>query len=254
MQNEAHQHENQNNAADNAAETPLASMQAKLAGAKGRLFWRAFEQVAETPEFKEWVDDEFPNRASLLQANRRQFLTLGGAALAMAGLTGCRVMPQNKAVPYVRAPEELVPGNSMVYASTLTRAGYGIGVLVESHEGRPIKIEGNPRHPASLGSTDVFEQAEILTMYDPDRSQAVVHNGQISAWDNVVSVIRDATRLADRNGGAGMHLLTETVTSPLMAAQMQQLLTRYPNARWHRYEAAGRDNVHEGTQLRLAAP
>ncbi|MES2462839.1 MAG: TAT-variant-translocated molybdopterin oxidoreductase, partial [Armatimonadota bacterium] len=254
MQNEAHQHEDQIDAAGNAAETPLASLQAKLVGTKGRLFWRAFEQVAETPEFKEWIEDEFPNRASLLQANRRQFLTLGGAALAMAGLTGCRVMPQTKAVPYVRSPEEVVPGNAMVFASTLTRGGYATGVLVESHEGRPTKIEGNPRHPASLGSTDVFEQAEILTMYDPDRSQAVTHNGEISAWDNVVGVLREVTRKADGNGGAGMHLLTDTVTSPLLASQMQQILKRYPNAQWHRYEPAGRDNVHAGTQLAFGRP
>lgn len=194
MQNEAHQHEDQNNA-PSVSEAPLASMQAKLAGTKGRLFWRAFEQVAETPEFKEWIEDEFPNRASLLQANRRQFLTLGGAALAMAGLTGCRVMPQTKAVPYVRAPEEVIPGIALAYASTLTRGGYATGVLVESHEGRPTKIEGNPRHPASLGATDVFEQAEILTLYDPDRSQSVTTNGEISAWDNVVGVLRDATQI-----------------------------------------------------------
>jgi molybdopterin-containing oxidoreductase family iron-sulfur binding subunit len=254
MQNEAHQHEDQNNAAGSEAEAPLASMQAKLAGTKGRLFWRAFEQVAETPEFKEWIEDEFPNRASLLMANRRQFLTLGGAALAMAGLTGCRVMPQNKAVPYVRSPEELVPGIPLAYASTLTRGGYAMGVLVESREGRPIKIEGNPRHPASLGSTDVFEQAEILTFYDPDRSQSVTRNNEVSAWDNVVGVFRDVTRAADQNGGTGVHLLTDTVTSPLLASQIQQFLTRYPNARWHRYEPAGRDNVHEGTQLAFGRP
>ena len=231
MQNEAHQHEDTNNTADSLAETPLASMQAKLAGTKGRLFWRAFEQVAETPDFKAWIEDEFPNRSSLLQANRRQFLTLGGAALAMAGLTGCRIMAQTKAVPYVRAPEELIPGNAMVYASTLTRGGYAMGVLVESHEGRPTKIEGNPRHPASLGSTDVFEQAEILTLYDPDRSQSVIPNRETSAWDNVVGVLREVTRQADKNGGAGLHLLTDTVTSPLLASQIQQLLRRYPNAR-----------------------
>ncbi|MBC8101499.1 MAG: TAT-variant-translocated molybdopterin oxidoreductase, partial [Cytophagales bacterium] len=260
MQNEVHPNENQDPASPSAkggaaaAETPLAQVQAQLAGAKGRLFWKAFEQVAETPAFKEMVEDEFPNRASLLQVDRRQFLTLGGAALAMAGVTGCRVLPQTKAVPYVRAPEELIPGKALVYASALTRGGYATGVLVESHEGRPTKIEGNPRHPASLGATDVFEQAEILTMYDPDRSQTVTLRGEVSAWDNFVGVLRDALRVADRNGGAGLHLLTDTVTSPLLAAQLAQLLKRYPNARWHRYEAVGRDNVHEGTQLAFGRP
>ncbi len=254
MQNEAHQHEDQNTTATSTVETPLASMQAKLAGTKGRLFWRAFEQVAETTEFKEWVEDEFPNRASLLQANRRQFLTLGGAALAMAGLTGCRILAQTKAVPYVRAPEEMIPGNAMMYASTLTRGGYAMGVLVESHEGRPTKIEGNPRHPASLGSTDVFEQAEILTMYDPDRSQSVTLRGEISSWDNLTGILRDVTKTADGNGGAGLHILTDTVTSPLLVSQMGQFQRRYPNAVWHRYEAVGRDNVYAGTQLAFGRP
>jgi molybdopterin-containing oxidoreductase family iron-sulfur binding subunit len=233
---------------------PLAALRSKLAGAQGKGYWKAFEQLAETAEFKTWIEDEFPNRESLLNLDRRNFLKIGGAALAMAGLTGCRILPETKAVPYVRAPEDIVAGLPLFYATALTRAGYAVGVLAESHEGRPTKIEGNPRHPASLGSTDVFEQAEVLNLYDPDRAQSVTYQGEPTSWDQFVAVGEDAMKKAAAAHGEGLRILTETVTSPTLANQMQVLLKTFPRARWHRYEPVGRENVYAGTRLAFGKP
>ncbi|HZH97750.1 MAG TPA: TAT-variant-translocated molybdopterin oxidoreductase, partial [Fimbriimonadaceae bacterium] len=147
----------------------LDAVRQKLEGTGGAQYWRSLEELAETDEFKQWLDDEFPHRSSIPEIDRRSFLKFVGASLALAGLAGCRNMPQERIVPHVRAPEERKPGEAIDYATAMPFNGYGLGLLVESHEGRPTKIEGNPQHPASLGATDIYAQAEILTMYDPDR-------------------------------------------------------------------------------------
>jgi MoCo/4Fe-4S cofactor protein with predicted Tat translocation signal len=251
MHNHSHDTETEKSPTRNAS---LEAMNAKLAGKKGKLYWKTFEELAATEEFQQFVDDEFPNRASLMQVDRRKFLSLGGAAFAMAGLSGCRFLPQMKAVPYVRAPEEMVPGRALMYTSTMTRAGYGFGVLVESHEGRPTKIEGNPAHPASLGATDVWAQAEILSMYDPDRSQAVKSDDESASWEQFWTVAQAAMKAQAAGGGAGLAFLSETLTSPTLAAQRKSLLAKYPNARWVEYEPATRDNVYGGTKLAFGKP
>ena len=232
----------------------IAALNAKLAGKKGKLFWKTFEELSETPDFQKFVDDEFPNRATLLSVDRRKFLTLGGAAFAMAGLSGCRFLPQMKAVPYVRAPEEMVPGKPLMYTSTLTRGGYGFGVLVESHEGRPTKIEGNPAHPASYGATDVWAQAEILGMYDPDRSQSVMSNNEIASWDQFLAIAHDTMKAQTAGGGSGIAILSETVTSPTLVGQRKSFLAKYPAAKWVEYEPATRDNIYQGTKLAFGRP
>jgi molybdopterin-containing oxidoreductase family iron-sulfur binding subunit len=172
-----------------------------------------------------------------------------GAALALAGLNACTRQPVEKIFPYVRPPEELVPGQPLFFATALLKGGYANGVLIENHEGRPTKVEGNPQHPASLGATDIFAQAEVLTLYDPDRSQVITHLGRISTWDafiTAMSVELEALRLRK---GAGLRVLTETVTSPTFANQMQTLLAVFPAAKWHQYEPTGRDNIRAGAQL-----
>lgn len=240
-------------------ETILAGMQEKLAGKSGRLLWKTLDELADTEEFKSWVEDEFPNRADLLNIDRRQFLKVGGAALAMAGLTGCRILPQPKAVPYVRSPEDMVSGETLAYATTLTHNGYGLGVLVEQYEGRPIKIEGNPSHPASLGATDVFEQAELLNMYDPDRSQSVVHKGEVAGWNEFTDALRkvrpqwgtpggiiDGLAVNGTPGGR-LRILTGAVTSPTLTAQIRKLIAKYPGTVWHAYDSLNRSNVYTGT-------
>src|SRR5688572_2376247 len=152
----------------------LAGVRAKLQQ-DGPDVWRSLDQAADTPEFQEYLHREFPSNASewIDPTGRRNFLKLMSASMALAGLTACTVQPQELIVPYVRQPEEEIPGKPLFFATAMTLGGVGSGLLVESHEGRPTKIEGNPDHPASKGATDVFAQGSILTLYDPDRSQTI---------------------------------------------------------------------------------
>src|SRR5580700_7617827 len=160
----------------------------------GKKYWRSFEELAQTEEFANFSEDEFVHRlpAQNDDASRRRFLGLMGASLALAGASACTKQPKETIVPYVRQPEEIVPGNPLFYATTISVAGIGTGVLAESHEGRPTKIEGNPDHPASLGATSPQMQASVLTLYDPDRSQTVMHDGIIDTWGRFVTALAGA--------------------------------------------------------------
>jgi molybdopterin-containing oxidoreductase family iron-sulfur binding subunit len=206
-----------------------------------RSTWRSLEELADTPAFEEMAHREFPAGASELsdELTRRRFLTLMGASFALAGITGCTRQPRERIVPYIRQPEELIPGKPLYFASALTLGGYARGVLVETHEGRPTKIEGNPEHPASLGASDAFMQAELLALYDPERSQAVMQNGQISTWDALLGQLTTLAQKWKTNGGAGLRLLTRHETSPTFVEQIQRLLAKYPAARWHEHEPIG---------------
>ncbi len=229
----------------------LTAVRARLAGSQGPQFWRSLEELAETEGFQEFLYREFPQQAGnwIDPVGRRRFLHLMGASLALAGLTGCTKQPDETIVPYVKAPEELVPGKPLFFASAVPHGGFCEGVLVESHMGRPTKIEGNPDHPASLGSTGIFAQASVLTLYDPDRSQTIVQFGEIRSWDAFLSEMREVSQKYRGNKGAGLRILTETLTSPLVHSLLQQLLFEMPSARWHQYEPAGRDASRQGARL-----
>jgi molybdopterin-containing oxidoreductase family iron-sulfur binding subunit len=231
--------------------TDIQALRAKLQGTRGREYWRSLEAVAETPEFKEYLHREFPQNASewLDPVGRRGFLKLMGASLALAGVTACTRQPDETIVPYVRQPEELVPGKPLFFATAMPFAGTGIGLLVESHEGRPTKIEGNPDHPSSLGATDLFAQASILGLYDPDRSQTITHLGEIRSFDSFAAGMRTLLEAQQASRGAGVRILTETVASPTLGAQMQDFLNRFPQAKWVQWEPFGRHNAREGSRL-----
>jgi molybdopterin-containing oxidoreductase family iron-sulfur binding subunit len=215
--------------------------------------WRGPEELTETPAFQEMMRREFPDDAEEWTdpVTRRQFLTLMGASLALAGVAGCSIRPApvGRIMPYVRQPEEVIPGRPLFFATAMTLGGFATGLLVESHEGRPTKVEGNPDHPASLGATDVFSEASVLGLYDPDRSQNVSYRGRPRGWSEALSALRAALDKQRPKRGAGLRILTETVTSPTFAAQMEALLKDFPEARWYQYEPAGRDNVREGARL-----
>ncbi|HSO76044.1 MAG TPA: TAT-variant-translocated molybdopterin oxidoreductase, partial [Blastocatellia bacterium] len=221
------------------------------------LYWRSLEELADSEEFQEVLHREFPEKASEWSdpAGRRKFLKLMGASLALAGLTACTRQPAEEILPYVRQPEEIVPGKPLFFATAMPMAGYAIGLLAESHEGRPTKIEGNPDHPASLGATDLFSQASVLGLYDPDRSQSLINRGEISTWAAFLGAIRPqveaqrALAAQPSAGGGGLRILTETVTSPTLEYQIKTLLATLPTAKWHQYDPAGRDNVREGSKL-----
>ncbi|MGE5193755.1 MAG: TAT-variant-translocated molybdopterin oxidoreductase [Deltaproteobacteria bacterium] len=218
-----------------------------------RAYWRSLDERAQSPEFFERLRREFPRQAGEFAdtESRRHFLRLMAASLGLAGigLGGCLRQPEEKIVPYVRQPEDVVPGKPLFYATCMTLGGYATGLLVESHLGRPTKIEGNPEHPASLGGTDVFAQASILSLYDPDRSQTMMRGGQIGTWGEFLTALTTELPAIRGNKGRGLAILTETVTSPTLADQLQSLLKDMPEARWHQYEPAGRDNVRAGAQL-----
>ena len=216
----------------------MTEIRARLDAKKGKAYWRSLEELAETPEFEEFLAKEFPRQAAPLEGSldRRGFVKLLGASLALAGLTSCvRPYEQEKILPYVRAPEELVPGEPIFFATALTHGGFAQGVLAESHQGRPTRVEGNPDHPASLGATTPQMQAEILGLYDPDRSQFVTGNGEASSYGEFAQVF--ATALAGLQEGAGFHILTETVTSPTLARQLAEVAHAFPQAQWHQYTA-----------------
>ncbi len=171
------------------------------------------------------------------------------ASLALAGVTACTVQPDELIVPYVRQPEELIPGKPLFFATAMSLGGVATGLLVESHEGRPTKIEGNPDHPASAARTDLFAQASVLTLYDPDRSSAITELGEIRPWNAFIAAMRGTLSAQMPSGGAGLRILTETVNSPTLAAQIQQILTQLPAAKWIQWEPTTRDNVRAGTRL-----
>jgi molybdopterin-containing oxidoreductase family iron-sulfur binding subunit len=218
---------------------------------KDTTYWRSLEELACTEEFRAFVEDEFPNRTPDWNspASRRTFLTLMGASVALAGASGCTVQPKEVIVPYVRQPEEVVPGNPLFYATAVSTAGIATGLLIESHMGRPTKVEGNPQHPASLGATDAAMQASLLTMYDPDRSQTVTHNGAIDDWGGFLTALAGVRDVAGLNKGEGVRILTGTVTSPTLASQMKTFLEAYPAAKWHQYDPCGRHSARSGSML-----
>jgi MoCo/4Fe-4S cofactor protein with predicted Tat translocation signal len=224
-----------------AARLDLAAVRERLRSKRGPEFWRSLDELAATPAFQELLHREFPRHAAEWTdgVSRRRFLQLASASLALAGLTGCTKQPLETIVPYVQQPEQLVPGKPLYFATALTLGGFATGVLAESHQGRPTKIEGNPDHPASLGATDVFCQAAVLTLYDPERSQSILRNGRPATWGGFVGEMSATLRALAALHGRGLRLLTGTLTSPTLAAQIQDLLRRFPEARWHRWEPAG---------------
>ncbi|HVS01192.1 MAG TPA: TAT-variant-translocated molybdopterin oxidoreductase [Thermoanaerobaculia bacterium] len=213
-------------------------------------FWRSLDELAGSDAFLDTLEREFPRQAVPLGegVDRRRFLQLMGGSLALGGLGACTRQPLETIVPYVRQPEEIVPGKPLYFATAATLGGYATGVLVESHMGRPTKIEGNPQHPASLGATDVLTQASVLDLYDPHRSQAVRHLGRIRTWSAFVDSLATALGAQEGTAGAGLRILTETVTSPTLAAQMDAVRQRFSRARWVQYDPAGRHLARAGAR------
>lgn len=239
-------------------EALLEAADAQLSGKRGKRYWRSLEELSDTPEFQLFLEDEFPNRSSLADLNRRDLLKFMGASLALAGLSGCRgvFLPQDKVVPYVKQPEELVPGKPLFYATSVLHAGYATGVLVSQYEGRPVKIEGNPDHPASKGAVDSISQAEILGFYDPDRVGNVLnrlnfgyeYSADLSTWETVDAELKKILAGQKATAGAGIRILTGGFTSPTLARLVSKFLKRYPAAKWHVYEPTGRANVHAASK------
>jgi molybdopterin-containing oxidoreductase family iron-sulfur binding subunit len=229
----------------------LATVQAHLAKSTGKQYWRNLEELANTKQFQEFLQREFPRQASEWTAtmSRRNFLKLMGASLALAGLTACSGQPPETIVPYVHTPEDIVSGEPLFFATAMVLGGYAAGVLAQSYQNRPIKIEGNPDHPASLGATDALAQASILTLYDPDRAKVITHMGEASSWETFLNDLQPQLDQQRASQGAGLWLLTDPVTSPTLISQLEALLAEFPSAQWRQYDPINRDNVYAGAEL-----
>ncbi len=229
----------------------IATIRQRLSGSNGQQYWRSLEQVAETEEFREFLHREFPREASVWEdgVSRRSFMKIMGASLSLAGLSACVKAPDEKIIPYVKQPEIMVPGRPLSFATAFTLGGYATGILATSNMGRPTKIEGNPDHPYSLGSTDAITQASLLTLYDPDRSQVVLNKGSISTWGKFLDAIQLPLEIQRSLKGSGLRILTETITSPTLGAQLKALLEMFPQAKWHQYEPVNLDEVREGSMM-----
>ncbi|HJZ94894.1 MAG TPA: TAT-variant-translocated molybdopterin oxidoreductase [Candidatus Solibacter sp.] len=238
----------------------LAAARERLTDARGRDYWRSLEDLAGTPEFQDLMEREFPRQAVGWSDDenpvegRRNFLKLMGASLALGGLAACTRQPNEHIMPYVRQPEELILGRPLFFATAYTLNGIATGVLAESHEGRPTKLEGNPEHPASFGALDAMGQAAVLQLYDPDRSQAITLNGEIQAWGKFAGVLRDQLAQQRAKSGGGIRILTETVTSPTMTAQIHNLQRLFPGAKWHQWDPAGSHSARAGAATAFGQP
>ncbi len=231
----------------------------------GKQYWRSLEELADSPALREFVQREYPQQAEEWNdpVERRTFLKLMGASLALAGLSGCVYQPPEKIVPYVNQPEGVTPGQALFFATAFTMGGIATPVLARSNEGRPTKLEGNPDHPANRNSnpndagssaTDIFAQAAILNLYDPDRSKTALFRDETRPWSTFVGAIRTLLDEQRPKQGSGIRFLTETVTSPTLAAQLRSILTEFPQAKWHQYEPANNDNARAGAVQALGQP
>ncbi len=218
----------------------------------GRDYWRSLEEYAQTPEFQDMVHREFPSMAPdvVSDTSRREFLKIMGASLGMAGLTGC-MWPQEKILPFAERPEGRMPGIPVFYATGMELSGVARGLLAKSFDGRPVKIEGNPQHPESQGSSDVVSQSVILEMYDPDRSRNVVEAQGAQTFQRTWTEFAAAAGKAlngQRGRGAGLAVLSETTSSPTMAALRAQWMQAFPESDWVEWEAVDRDNERAGSR------
>ncbi|MDP9146855.1 MAG: TAT-variant-translocated molybdopterin oxidoreductase [Acidobacteriota bacterium] len=229
----------------------LAVVRASLQAKTGKQYWRTLEELADDPRFEQLLHREFPRQASQWDdsVDRRDFIKLMAASLAFAGLSGCGKAPQDRIIPYVKQPEGLVLGRPQFYATAMPFGADAIGVLVESHEGRPTNIHGNPDHPSSLGALDSFVQASILDLYDPDRSQVTTYVGEISSSGAFLGGAQTMAARIKAVEGQGFRILTGTITSPLVSGQIQALLKLYPKAKWHQWEPVGSDGVRDGAKM-----
>jgi MoCo/4Fe-4S cofactor protein with predicted Tat translocation signal len=221
-----------------------------------RTYWQTLEELADSKEFASIVEREVPRFRDVLNGfDRRRFLQLMAASMALGGLSGCGPEPNpRQLLPYVEQPNNVVPGKDRYYATALSQSGYATGVLVTHQMARPIKVEGNPDHPASLGAASAIMQASILTLYDPRRAQTIVGSGQITTWENFVAALyRRRSELLTKNG-EGFRILTGAVTSPLLATQFDSLQKQFPGMRWHQWEPLARDNELAAAQTSFGRP
>ena len=223
------------------------SMREKALQLTGREHWRSLDQLAGSEEFRGWVEREFPENATeLSDPSRRGVLKLMAASLGLAGLTACR-RPVERILPFSRGVEDVIPGKAVYYATTMPLGGVSTGLLVESNDGRPTKIEGNPKHPSSLGACSAYAQASVLGLYDPDRSQAVYRDGKRSSWEDFQAFA--GPHFSSLGDGAGLRFLSEPVSSPSLEAVRSHALRKFPKAKWSEYAPLDSGAANAGCEI-----
>ncbi len=233
----------------------IPSIDAKLKSQGGKRLWRSLEELAGTPEFHAYLHNEFPHDpadeppSANNEIGRRDVLRLMAASAALSGLTSCTKLPTERILPYVKQPEVIIPGKPLFYATSMPAAEGAVGLLVETHTGRPTKVEGNPQHPASLGAADIFCQSSVLSLYDPDRSRAILHEGRISDPEDFRNAMNALVNNFTLNHGSGLAVLMESTTSPSLASQIQALVKQFPTAKVYVHEPCGPYNAREGGRL-----
>ncbi len=215
-------------------------------------YWRSLEHKEGHASVQESLEAEFPAGVTMPDGfNRRDALKLAGASLALGALTGCDVArrPQEEILPFVRQPEHVIPGNRLEYATVMPRSEGAVGLLVEAHEGRPTKIEGNPNHPSSRGASDVWAQAEVLRLYDPERKRAPQNGGQASTWAKWDEFAKAQLETLKAQQGKGLALLLEENDGPTVARLLATLKDKLPEAKLYRWDPLAPANAQSGAQL-----
>src|SRR5712671_211366 len=212
----------------------------------GRKYWRSLDQLAETPEFNQWLEREFPAGASEWTdpVSRRHFVKIMSASFLLAGLglggSGCR-RPEERILPFTKMPESYVHGVAQFYATAMPTRGSAIPLVVKANDGRPTKVEGNSLHPDSNGGTDRYTQASILNLYDPDRAARFAQNRGVVAAEKGLDFLAELGRSAQANGGQGLAFLLERNNSPSRARLQKDLSQKLPQAKWYAYEPVDLD-------------
>ena len=216
----------------------LEQVREKLKNVRGKRYWRSVDELANTPEFQAAVEKEFPGSPHGWgdEVSRRGFLKFMGASAALAGLAGCTKQPDEPIYPYIKAPEDLILGKPMYFATAHPFVTGAVPLLVKTDQFRPIKIDGNPEHPYNQGSSDPFTQATLLDLYDPDRSQHVTYRGENREWAEFAVELRN--KVISTKDGTGIYFLSETITSPTLARQWREVQAKYPNAKLVQYDPA----------------
>jgi MoCo/4Fe-4S cofactor protein with predicted Tat translocation signal len=231
-------------------ELTLEAARAKLAGQTGKTYWRSVDELADTPEFREMVGREFPTQAAewIDPVSRRGFLKVMSASLALAGLSGCTKQPDEPIYPYVKEPEDLVLGRPVYFATAMPFNTGAVPLLVKTDAYRPIKVDGNPEHPVNRGSSDPLSQGSLLDLYDPDRSQRVINRGEVREFAAFLAAFRAMLSDKKASGGAGLYILSDTVTSPSLAAQWKAAQQSFPNAKWVQWDPVNRDSAYSASK------
>ena len=218
-------------------------------------YWKSLAELEQSPEFLELAAREFAAPLDHEPPNspgRRRFMQIMGASMSLAGLDACR-WREDKILPLSRRPEGTIPGSSRYFATAMELNGNAVGLYASSYDGRPIKIEGNPLHPDSLGAASAFHQASVLGLYDPDRSDSVCTRAggarKASSWAEFEKSLGELLASARTNGGAGLRVLSERSSSPTLAEQKRRLLGVFPQAKWVTYEPTASDGPRAGSVL-----